>query len=126
MEKQNLVTKEDLKNTEEKLTKKIEENTRKLDEHTRKLDEHTRLIEENSRKIDNVALKVIENTEAIEDIRKNMVTKEIYNTLDEMMVILKKLDQERIFTTEWIRRIEGEVETHTREIKRIKEKLSIS
>ncbi len=34
---------------------------------------------------------------------------EIMNRMDEMTVILKRLDQERVFTIEWIRRIESDV-----------------
>lgn len=34
---------------------------------------------------------------------------ETLTRLDEGVVILKRLDQERIFTTEWIRRIEADV-----------------
>lgn len=34
----------------------------------------------------------------------------ITNALDQQMVILQRLDQERVFTIEWIRRIEKDVE----------------
>ncbi len=38
------------------------------------------------------------------------VTKDEFNTkLDEVMVILRRLDQERIFTLVWIRRIDADV-----------------
>lgn len=63
-----------------------------------------------------------------------MVTKEEFKNFrnevlvaqDEMITILRRLDQERIFTTEWVRRIEGEVEKHRQEIGKIKEILKIS
>jgi len=31
------------------------------------------------------------------------------NRMDDMVAILKRLDQERVFTIEWIRRIESDV-----------------
>jgi hypothetical protein len=62
-----------------------------------------------------------------------MVTKEIYNVLDEMVVILRRLDQERVFTVEWIRRIERDVEKNKtdieknkEDIKKIKEKIGMT
>lgn len=44
---------------------------------------------------------------------------------DEMMAILRRLDQERIFTVAWVRRIEKEVEEHRAEIRKIKDALKI-
>lgn len=38
------------------------------------------------------------------------VTKDEFNTrLDDVITILKRLDQERVFTIEWIRRIESDM-----------------
>ena len=50
----------------------------------------------------------------------------IMDGMDKQMVILKRLDQERIFTQEWIRRIEDEVKTHSQELSRIKLQLKIA
>ena len=67
--------------------------------------------------------KLIEHDERLDRIEKNMVTKlefhELTDTMDKAMVILQRLDQERVFTSEWIRRIEGDVQ-------RIKEHLHIN
>lgn len=62
-----------------------------------------------------------------------MVTKDEFNQFknqtlsiqDEMLTILRRLDEERIFTTAWVQRIEKEVEEHTKEIARIKSELKI-
>jgi len=51
---------------------------------------------------------------------------EVLTAQDEMIGILRRLDQERIFTTEWVKRIEGEVEKQKNEIARIKQTLKIS
>jgi uncharacterized protein YjgD (DUF1641 family) len=56
---------------------------------------------------DKVLQKLIEHDERLDRIEENMATKadtrSITGTMDEMMVILKRLDQERVFTVEWIR-----------------------
>lgn len=42
---------------------------------------------------------------------------------DEIMTILKRLDQERIFTAEWIKRIENDIEQQKEEIEAQKQKI---
>lgn len=44
---------------------------------------------------------------------------------DEMITILRRLDEERVFTAAWIQRVEKEVEEHGKEIARIKAALKI-
>ncbi len=51
---------------------------------------------------------------------------QVLSTQDEMLTILRRLDEERIFTTAWVKRIEKEVEEHTKEIARIKTELKIN
>jgi len=125
---------------ERRLTKKIEANTneirsiekrlngeiKKLD---RKIESEVKRLDE---KINNIGAEVIKHSLMLEEIKKNMVTKEIYNVLDEMVVILRRLDQERVFTSEWIRRIESDVEKNKidieknkEDIKKIKEKIGM-
>lgn len=58
-----------------------------------------------------------ERLEKIEDRLETMPTKdELFSKLDSMVTILQRLDQERVFTTEWIRRIETDVEKIKREL----------
>lgn len=59
--------------------------------------------------------------EKIEAMRNDFLTSK-----DEMMVILKRLDQERIFTIEWVKRIESKVEKQQQEIQHIKQVLKIA
>lgn len=48
---------------------------------------------------------------AVDDLRSSMVTREeFHTTMDEVLTIVRRLDQERVFTTEWVRRIESEVD----------------
>jgi len=51
--------------------------------------------------------------------------KETLQNQEEMITILKRLDQERIFTIEWVKRIEKEVEEHHKEIEKMKLKLKV-
>ncbi len=55
----------------------------------------------------------VEQSEMKKDIRN------IYTQLDQQSVILKRLDEERVFTIEWVRRIEADVE-------RIKTRLQVA
>ena len=49
--------------------------------------------------------------QAIGQVRDQMVTRDQFNTtMDEVLTIVKRLDEERIFTIEWVRRIEADVE----------------
>ena len=139
--KKGVATKKDLERVERTLGEKIDGNSEKIEENSNKIDRvkktlsekidgNSRKIDRNSEKIDRVAIQVVKNSEAI----NKMVTKEEFNQFrhdvlsgqDKMMTILTRLDQERIFTTEWIRRIEGDVERNKGEIKRIKERLAIA
>lgn len=67
--------------------------------------------------------KLIEHDEQFVQVRSEMgqFRDEVNQRLDDIIVILKRLDQERIFTTEWIKRIEGKVEKHDTDIKKIKQ-----
>jgi hypothetical protein len=52
--------------------------------------------------------------------------RKVNDTLEGIATIVQRLDQERIFTAEWVRRIEKEVENHNQEIKDMKLKLNIA
>ena len=62
---------------------------------------------------DKIIQKLIEHDERLDRIEKK-IDKTVSSTkytegYDEMITILKRLDQERIFTAEWVRRIGEEV-----------------
>ena len=71
-------------------------------------------MEKLEKTVDKIALEVVKHTEAI----KSLVTKdefaefknENFTRLDNIMVVLNRLDQERVFTVERIRRIEEEID----------------
>ncbi len=79
--------------------------------------------------MDRDILKLIATKEDLKDL----VTKREFSefrdenltSLDKMMTILRRLDEERLFTFEMVKRIENEVEKQRKEIKEIKEVLKI-
>ena len=67
---------------------------------------------------DRIINKLIEIDLKVSKMQEKMVTKEelrifkdeVNTQFDQQSVILKRLDEERLFTVEWIRRIESDVE----------------
>ncbi len=51
---------------------------------------------------------------------------ETLTTLDQILTITKRLDQERLFTFEAVKRIQKEIEDHDKQIKKIKHILKIT
>ena len=48
--------------------------------------------------------------ESLESKVDSLVTQDQFNTtMDEVLTIVRRLDQERVFTIEWVRRIEADV-----------------
>lgn len=77
-------------------------------------------------KIDKIFDKIFEMDQKIESIQKEMATKadladlegRIFTTLDQQGQILQRLDQERLFTLERVKRIEADVE-HMKQVLKI-------
>jgi uncharacterized protein YjgD (DUF1641 family) len=81
-------------------------------------------------KNDAIIEKLLEHDKRLDRIEENMATKvetrEIMQTLDGMMVILQRLDQERIFTNETIRRIQQQLNEQQKDLDQVKKILKIS
>ncbi len=88
----------------------------KISEHDGKLANILTTLSEHNKKLANIAITLSEHDEKLTNIA---------TVLDGAMTILQRLDQERIFTIEWVRRIEKEVDSHREEINRIKLQLKI-
>ncbi|MCX6743110.1 MAG: hypothetical protein NT116_02620 [Candidatus Parcubacteria bacterium] len=102
--------------SEEKTLQKLESIDKKLTEH--------------DGKFDLVINKLVEHEEKLEIIKEEMATKEglskITDTLEHITTTVSRLDQERIFTAEWVHRVEKGVEDQGKEIKDMKLKLNIA
>jgi len=101
------VTKSDLKKVETELKKEIREVEVKL---SRRIDKVESRLDKVERSIDILASQVAENTVRLD----NMVTREefkhevskLVDGQDKMITILQRLDQERIFTNQRLKRVE--------------------
>lgn len=77
---------------------------------------------------DKIVKKLLEHDEEFAAIRQEIADlhRETLQGQDEMIGILRRLDQERIFTTEWIRRNEIEAQKQQSEVLKLKEFLKIN
>ncbi|MDI6734438.1 MAG: hypothetical protein QMD50_03065 [Patescibacteria group bacterium] len=79
---------------------------------------------------DKVIQKLIEHDKKLDELVTKTEFHDFKNRIfiaqDEIITILRRLDEERIFTTAWVSRIEKEVEEHKEEIAKIKRTLKIS
>lgn len=110
----------------------------KLDNISNKLEEHDKQFVKIDEKLDKHALKLIEHDELLkplcEDVK--MLKTDVRNIADnqeQMITILKRLDEDRVFTHAWVSRIEKDVEDtkaktqeHEIEIKKMKAQLNIA
>lgn len=103
---------------------------RKLEQHDNQFKKIDKRFDDHDKRSDKIIKKLVEHDDRLDQ----MLTKKEFNEFkdqffsgqDKMMVILQRLDQERIFTQEWIRRIEKEVENHTKELSKVKQILKIA
>lgn len=127
--------------SEDKILQKLTEHDAKFDkvidklsEHDEKFDKVFTKLTEHDEKFDKVINKLVDHEVRLQDVEVNMVTKEdlsdamngIYVKLDSMTSILNKLDQERLFSSHRMDRIEEKVEKHSGDIATIKESLNIA
>lgn len=79
---------------------------------------------------DKIIKKLIEHDEQLKLIKerldKTATTDEINEKHDQVITILRKLDQERVFTIEWVRNVEKVVDQHSKTIANIKQELKIA
>jgi len=76
---------------------------------------------------DKIITKLEEHDKRFDVLESNFgeFKQQVLTSQDEMLTILHRLDQERIFTTAWVSRIEKEVEEHSKEIAKVKAALKI-
>jgi len=77
---------------------------------------------------DKIIQKLFEHDKRFDLVAEQMTAlkNEVLTRQDETLTILRRLDQERIFTTSWVSRIEKEVEEHRTEITRMKKVLNLA
>lgn len=103
------------------ILQKLIEHDKCFDEIKVRLDGHDKCFDGHDKRFFRIETRLIEHGERFDKIEERLnktVTREEYITgHEEIMTILKRLDEERIFTTEWIKRIEIKVNRHEKALK---------
>ena len=112
---------------EDKIIKKLEDHDKKFAENGRRFDEHDKRFDEVDKKLikidkrfdevdkqfDRVIAKIVEHDDWLDRIEENMATKQdirdIHDTLDKLVHLAEKKDQELTFMGERVKRIETAV-----------------
>jgi len=108
----------------EKYDQQLENIAKTVTDNQEKLENHDKRFDSMDNRLDTVAIKVVDIQEQVNDIKKTMATKQdisnISNTLDVIVGLVKKTDEEQIFMGVRVKRIEGETEKNTKDIQKIK------
>lgn len=100
--------------------KRFDHVDKRLDQVDKRLDRVDKRFDQQERQIDLLAHSVLSHTERLDRIEENMVTKtdhqEVMNTLDEILKITKKKDEELTALTHNLRRTDDKVEKHDKDI----------
>lgn len=79
---------------------------------------------------DKVIQKLVEHDDRLERIENAMMTKadgqKIMQTLDEVVIIVKKIREDHVFALEWLKRLQDKVDSQDEEIRKIKMQLKIA
>lgn len=114
-------------NNEEKIVQKLIQHDQRFDSMDQRFDSVDKRLDSMDQRFDSVDRR-LDSMDRRFDKSESDFTEFKHQTLsiqDEMLTILRRLDEERVFTSAWIQRIEKEVEEHTKEIARIKEVLRV-
>ena len=60
--------------------------------------------------VDRIETAMVTKEKFRQETGKMLTRKEFNTTMDEVLTIVRRLDQERVFTMEWVRRIEADVD----------------
>jgi len=81
-------------------------------------------------KIDKIIQKLIEHDHKINELATKTEFKEanqkVLDTLEDIATKVKRIDEDRVFTGQWVRRIEDKVEAHEKTLQRIISQLNIA
>lgn len=92
-----------------------------VDKRLDKVDQH---LAQHDQQLETIAITVVDIQEQVNDIKETMATKtdiaKISNTLDVIVGLHKKTDQELTFMGERVRRVEENTKINTEDIRRIK------
>ena len=108
----------------EKHDKKFDSMDNRLDTMDNRLDTMDNRLDSMDNRLDTVAITVVNIQEQVNDIKETMATKSdianISNTLDVLVGLHKKTDQELTFMGARVKRVEEKTEKNTKDIQKIK------
>lgn len=103
---------------------------KKLQEHDKRFDQHDKRFDQLDSQVDFIVTKVLEHDERLQRVEENMVTKkdhqEVMKTLDKLVGLVQKTDQEITFMGNRINRIEEQTSKNTKDIGKMKPMLGLS
>lgn len=111
-------------NTLEEHGKQFNRVFEKLDKHGQQFERVFTKLENHDQQFDRLISKIVEHDERfnrleekIDHLKEGLPTKqEYFDGQDKIMTVLNRLDQDRIFTHAWVRKIEEEVEQQKKQI----------
>lgn len=129
-------------NSDDRIYKKLLEHDKRFDQNDKRWDQNDKRWEENNKCLDKMIKKLFSHDEEFIKVRKEIkdLRDDFLHGQDIMMTILKRLDEERVFTATWIERVEKEVKRlakeseqlvkensqHAKEIRQVKLRLKIA
>lgn len=99
-------------NNEERIIEKLEEHDKRFNEHDKRFDEH-------DKRFDVIAQKLDEHDKRFESLEYKLDTlgEKVLTSQDEILSMVRRVDQERVFTTAWVKRIEDDIRKIKTELK---------
>lgn len=122
--------------------KRWEQNDKRWEQNDKRWEQNDKRWEKNEKCLDQLIKKLFSHDDEFIKVRKEIkdLRDEFLHGQDIMMTILKRLDEERVFTATWIERVEKEVKRlaqesvqltkesaqHAKEIRQVKVRLKIA
>ena len=100
-------------NGEDRIYKKLLEHDKRFDQNDKRWEANDKRWEANDKCTDQIIKKLLKHDEQFEQMATSKelqsLKNEVMHSLDQQTIILKHLDEERVFTASWIERVEKEV-----------------
>ncbi|MBI5230165.1 MAG: hypothetical protein HY981_02620 [Candidatus Magasanikbacteria bacterium] len=103
--------------------KRWEENNKQWEQNDKRWEENNKQWEQNDKCTDRLIKKLLDHDEKFAQTATSKEVQALRNDMargfDQIMLILKRLDEERVFTATWIERVEKEVKRLAQESMRL-------
>jgi chromosome segregation ATPase len=110
--------------------KKLKDHDKKFAEHDKRFDQIDKRFDQIDGQIELIVTKLLDHDNRLERIEENMATKQdlsgISNTLDKLVGLVQKTDQELVFMGNRVNRLEEQTSLNTADIKKMKPMLGLS